>query len=200
MHTAERCKCHLPIHMLGQDESIYWQYLLSNKVWYINGACGLRKKGNGPGIMTSAFVSEQFGFGMPLTPTQLAKVNAWRKSQMGPEPSDAMKERYKPLTESPALRFLKYGKNQDGWWNYQTMAQQCEGRYVVFMITSFTQPPNQPSNLNDRFDGRTRSPVAQRPDCWYLRLVYGACEISRRRLGCSQVKVRLHLKTSTHMS
>lgn len=137
VHTAERCKCHLPIHMLGQDESIYWQYLLSNKVWYINGACGLRKKGNGPGIMTSAFVSEQFGFGMPLTPAQLAKVNEWRKAQMGPEPSDAMKERYKPLTESPGLRFLKYGKNQDGWWNYQTMAQQCEGRYVVSYHNQF---------------------------------------------------------------
>ena len=53
VHTADKCKCHLPVHMMGQDESIYWQYLLSKKVWFINGACGLRKKGNGPGIMVS---------------------------------------------------------------------------------------------------------------------------------------------------
>lgn len=56
VHTADTCKCHLPIHMMGQDESIYWQYLLSSKVWYINGACGLRKKGNGPGIMVSEYI------------------------------------------------------------------------------------------------------------------------------------------------
>ena len=127
VHTAEKCKCHLPAHMMGQDESIYWQYLLSSKVWYINGACGLRKKGNGPGIMVSAFVSEQFGFGMPLSPSQLSKVNDWRASKMGPNPDECTKKRYKPLTESPALRFLKYGKNRDGWWNYEMMAQQCEG-------------------------------------------------------------------------
>lgn len=79
-------------------------------------------------VQVSGFVSEQFGFGMPLTRDQLYKVNRWRKEKMGPNPSDEMKKRYAPLTESPALRFLKYGKNRDGWWNYEMMAQQCEGR------------------------------------------------------------------------
>ena len=78
VHSESTCKCHLPVHMMGQDESIYWQYLLSKNIWFVNGAAGLRKKGNGPGIMVSAFVSEVFGFGMSLTPDQLASVNTWR--------------------------------------------------------------------------------------------------------------------------
>ena len=64
---------------------------------------------------------------MPLTHAQLDKVNGWRADKMGPNPSEQIKKRYAKLTESPALRFLRYGKNKDGWWNYEMMAQQCSG-------------------------------------------------------------------------
>ena len=54
VHTADKCKCHLPVHMMGQDESILTvPVIVVGKVWFINGACGLRKKGNGPDIMVS---------------------------------------------------------------------------------------------------------------------------------------------------
>ena len=76
---------------------------------------------------------------MPLSPAQLAKVNAWRANQMGPSPDDRTKLRYAPLKESPGLRFLKYGSNRDGWWNYELMAQECEGNTCVFFSVCHLQ-------------------------------------------------------------
>ena len=123
-------------------------------------------------MQASAFTSEQLGFGMPLTPEQLDKVNSWRASQLGPNPSDETKERYKPLTESPALRFLKYGKNRDGWWNYDQMAQQCTGifQHLHHRIVH--------THFSHRFNGRARSFIARRSVGGNFRLEHGPCEIS----------------------
>ena len=67
---------------------------------------------------------------MPLTSAQLAEVNAWRAEQIPVNADEITKRRYTPLKESPGLRFLRYGKNKDGWWNFEMMAQQCEGHCV----------------------------------------------------------------------
>jgi hypothetical protein len=65
-----------PLIILGQDECIFKQFNLSSKLWSDpNGTRALLPKDEGQGVMISAFVSCEFGFGMTMTPDQLDKVN-----------------------------------------------------------------------------------------------------------------------------
>ena len=79
----------------------------------MHGIRGLRKKTDGPGEMVSGFKDEIRGFGHPITPEELAAVNAFRDLNGRP-----------PLIGSPAVRFLSYGKNKDGYWTYEHFASQ----------------------------------------------------------------------------
>jgi hypothetical protein len=63
--------------------------------------------------MVSAVQDEVRGFGFPMTEEELARVNAFRKDAGRPE-----------LKESPGKRFLKYGKNKEGYWDYDMFATQ----------------------------------------------------------------------------
>ena len=65
----------------------------------------MRKKTDGAGEMVSAFVDENRGFGLPLSPAELEKVNAWRISRGKA-----------PLTATPGVQYLEYGKNRQGYW------------------------------------------------------------------------------------
>jgi hypothetical protein len=109
------CKCHLPLLRLGDDECIFKQSLLSSRSWVINGVRGLRKKTEGAGVMVSAFVDEQRGFGFPMTEEEIEKVNAYREIKYG---------KPMPLEGSPGVRFLVYGKNNEGYWTGADMAKQ----------------------------------------------------------------------------
>jgi hypothetical protein len=64
--------------VFGQDECIVKQHLFPQKSW--NGQNGaetaLIPKGDGLGVMISAFVSREFGFGFELTTEQFQEVNA----------------------------------------------------------------------------------------------------------------------------
>eukprot|EP00965_Chrysotila_dentata_P192591 6175268-Pleurochrysis_carterae.AAC.1 len=112
-HVRGVCKCHLPLIISGQDESIFKAYQKSSFQWVVNGVRGLRKKTDGPGEMVSGFRDELRGFGLPVSSEELLKINAYRKAK-GLEPLDA----------SPGVRFLSYGKNKDGYWTYEHFAQQ----------------------------------------------------------------------------
>ena len=96
-----------------QDESIFKAYQKSLYQWVVHGIRGLRKKTDGPGEMVSGFKDEIRGFGHPMTPEELAAVNAFRDLNGRP-----------PLIGSPAVRFLSYGKNKDGYWTYEHFASQ----------------------------------------------------------------------------
>jgi hypothetical protein len=63
--------------------------------------------------MVSGFKDELRGFGHPLTEDELKRVNAFREAH-GRE----------PLTGSPAVRFLSYGKNKDGYWTFEHFHEQ----------------------------------------------------------------------------
>ena len=107
------CRCHMPVYRLGHDEAIFKAYCLPHGVWIICGVRSIRKKSDGPGEMVSAVQDEVRGFGFPMTEEELELVNAFRKDARRPE-----------LKESPGKRFLKYGKNKEGYWDYDMFADQ----------------------------------------------------------------------------
>jgi hypothetical protein len=66
--------------IIGQDESVFAQYLLGSKTWIgPTGQRPLLPKTEGDGYMLSAFVSREFGFGKEMTEAELAKVNDERR-------------------------------------------------------------------------------------------------------------------------
>ena len=113
-HMQGVCRCGQPLIHTGQDESIFKQYHKSKFQWVVKEIRGLRKKGDGAGEMVSGFKDELRGFGHPLTTEELGIVNAYRKARGKP-----------PLSGSPAVRFLTYGKHKDGYWTYEHFAEQA---------------------------------------------------------------------------
>ena len=77
--SVRRDKNKETIIVLGHDECIFRQYVLTNKSW--NGPEGQKSitpKVSGQGIMISAFQSRAFGFGMDLSEQQLEEINFFR--------------------------------------------------------------------------------------------------------------------------
>jgi hypothetical protein len=109
-HTAEVCKCDLPLLHLGQDETIFKLYQKSKKVKVVCGVVGMRKKSDGPGRMLSGWVSRITGFGIPLTAEQLEEVNVFR-----------LQQGRNKLERSPGVTILNYGINSEGYWTYEKM-------------------------------------------------------------------------------
>ena len=63
----------------------------------------MRKKSDGPGEMVSAFVDEVRGFGFPLVPGELERINEFRARNGRP-----------PLAASPGLDFFKIRQKPGG--------------------------------------------------------------------------------------
>ncbi|KAI2492861.1 hypothetical protein MHU86_21674 [Fragilaria crotonensis] len=122
-----------PLIIVGQDESVFAQYLLGSKTWI--GPAGQRPllpKSEGDGYMISAFVSREFGFGRELTDAELVKVNSERRSAGSTyidtqAALEILGTINKPvLTESPLLKYLYIGVNNEGYWNSFHMSIQFE--------------------------------------------------------------------------
>eukprot|EP00733_Pompholyxophrys_punicea_P000793 Pompholyxophrys_punicea_v1_NODE_290_length_2356_cov_40.811280.p2 type:complete len:241 gc:universal NODE_290_length_2356_cov_40.811280:685-1407(+) len=114
-HDDKVCKCDLEVYHIGQDESIFKAYLESSREWVIQGVRGLHKKSGGPGIMVSSFQDELRGFGFPMTDEEMKTWNSDRRERGLPE-----------RTTSPGTEFLSYGKEKQGFWDYDMFAAQCE--------------------------------------------------------------------------
>ena len=68
-----------PIMIVGQDRSVFAQYLLGSKTWTDpKGQRPLLPKSEGDSCMLSAFVSREFGFRRELSEVELATINAER--------------------------------------------------------------------------------------------------------------------------
>jgi hypothetical protein len=123
-----------PMIMLGQDECIFKQFNLTNKSWSDpEGTRALLPKDDGQGVMISAFVSREFGFGMKLTSSQLDEINRERSKEENKYYSDKDAafvrngSEIKPkLTSSPFVHQFEYGNNLDGYWTYDCMILQLE--------------------------------------------------------------------------
>ena len=97
-----------PIEIYGQDESVFSQYLFPQKSWVgPNQQRGLLPKSLGEGLMISAFVSRDTGFGMPISDENLATINAIRQGKeyiAKTAALDVYKSTQKPaLTQSPLI-------------------------------------------------------------------------------------------------
>jgi hypothetical protein len=122
-----------PIMIIGQDESVFAQYLLGSNTWIgPKGQRPLLPKTEGDGYMLSAFVSREFGFGRVLTDDELTRINAERRS-LGATYTDTraameiLGTTFKsPLNESPFIKYLYIGVNNEGYWNSYYMSLQFE--------------------------------------------------------------------------
>ena len=65
--------------------------------------------------MVSAFQDEVLGFGLPISPQKLEKVNRKRAEESLP-----------PFSSSPGLRALEFGKHKEGYWNMEHMLKQLK--------------------------------------------------------------------------
>ena len=120
-----------PLEIVGQDECVFMQYLLGGRNWVgSNGERPLLPKTDGDGKMISAFQSRLLGFGRPMTAEELAAVNLYRcgKTYWDTEAAlEVHKQTAKqPLRESPFLRSIVVGANNDGYWNSMHMSIQFE--------------------------------------------------------------------------
>ena len=122
-----------PIMIVGQDESVFAQYLLGSKTWVgPKGQRPLLPKSEGNGYMLSAFVSREFGYGRQLTEAELVRINCERrginKTYIDTQAAmEILKTTQKPeLTESPFVKYLYIGANNEGFWNSYHMSLQFE--------------------------------------------------------------------------
>jgi hypothetical protein len=120
-----------PLEFIGQDECVFFQYLVSNKNWVgPKGERPLLPKNDGDGKMLSAFQSRLTGFGREMSEEDLNRVNEKRQgcTYLDVEAArEVLKTTSKlPLTESPFVRKILIGINNEGYWNSQHMAVQLE--------------------------------------------------------------------------
>ena len=106
--SVRRNKSKKPLIMFGQDECIFKQYLFSNAQWCLpDGQRAIIPKDEGQGIMISAFVSREFGYGHDLNASQFAEINNYRKKRNYIDEDAAVeiygKKEKQPLTESPFI-------------------------------------------------------------------------------------------------
>jgi hypothetical protein len=98
---------------IGHNEAIMKQYLLTKKKWRgPNGETALEPKDEGMGLMISATMSREFGWGLDLSKEDLAQVN---ETWLGKSYEDAESATAKhgsankiPLTKSPFIRAFEY--------------------------------------------------------------------------------------------
>lgn len=115
-----------PLVCFGQDECIFKQYCFMTKSWTApDGQKVVIPKDEGAGLMISAFVSREFGFGMALTEANLEKVNRAREGKSYSDElaattveGKATKEKLKDL---PFIIEFEYGNKAQGYWEYDCM-------------------------------------------------------------------------------
>ena len=122
-----------PVICLGQDEAIFKQYIFTKMKWTYRGERRLHPKDEGYGVMISAFESREFGFGYPLTATDLQTVNEYRnrhRNYVDKEAANAILRRTTkmPITfaSNPFCQQFEYGASAEGYWNYERMVIQLE--------------------------------------------------------------------------
>lgn len=120
-----------PLIGFGQDESILKQYAFTTKAWTCpDGTRGLIPKDEGAGVMISAFASREYGFGIDMSPEDLARVNETRNGKMYSDEVAAKAVNgnisKSALTSNPFVTEFEYGVSGQGYWDYNHMVLQLE--------------------------------------------------------------------------
>jgi hypothetical protein len=144
-----------PLIIVGQDEMITYQFLFSAKSWKCpQGEELILPKGEGEGIMVSAFVLCELGLGPELTDVQLATINCICLGKEYASKEEAISlfgtAAKRPITRehfdnnlvnSPFLKMFRYGQAHDGYWTHRHMKIQTEDLIntlkVVFLSYDF---------------------------------------------------------------
>ena len=127
-----------PVIIIGQDESIFKPYSSSARMWHgSDGRSTLVPKDDGHGVMISAIVNRTWGFrtnGNQILPEQFHEINQLRlhpshntyiltEAALNVNGHTAKG----PIEDCGAFcRLFEYSANNDGYWNYNTMALQME--------------------------------------------------------------------------
>jgi len=117
--------------IFGQDESVFNQFLLSNRQWVgPEGQRALLPKTDGLSLMISAFQSRETGLGMNLSRMQLDEINESRRGKNYVDVDAAMaihgQATKKDIKDSPFAIFFELGANNEGYWTYNHMSIQFE--------------------------------------------------------------------------
>ena len=97
-----------PLFIIGQDKCIFKQYIFTKKGWYNSeGAMQLIPKDDGIGLMISAFVSHEFGYGFELSDGDLQKVNDYRRGKRYSDEAAAVIKKGNAIKKSYLLTFYK---------------------------------------------------------------------------------------------
>jgi len=138
-----------PLIIVGQDEMITYQFLFSAKSW--KGPMGealILPKGEGEGIMISAFVLRELGLGPDVTDDQLREINLrFRTGKEYVSKEEAISlfgtASKRPITrahfdddlvDSPFLKMFRYGQAHDGYWTHRHMKIQTEDLIDVLKV------------------------------------------------------------------
>jgi hypothetical protein len=127
-HDEQVCKCHLPLLVFGQDESVFKANMQKKKLWSINGRHALRPKSDGQGTMFACWVTDVFGMGeISVSEDELAGINN-RRAMRGREPL-SLKE-----AKNCTVRCLpKIGNGV--WWTSKEMNAACQDILDVMSIS-----------------------------------------------------------------
>ena len=128
-----------PLICFGQDECIFKQFLFTAKSWTLpDGQKAVIPKDEGHGVMISAMTSREFGFGMVLSEEDLLKINTARENKKYSDEEAAVAVRghstKNALTSSPFVIEFEYGKEGEGYWDYNHMVLQLEDCADVVQI------------------------------------------------------------------
>ena len=134
--------CEKPALIWGQDETVMHQNRFSHKQWATpEGEVAITQKSDGYSKMISGIQSREFGFGFSVTEEQLAKVNMQQRAGENENYKDtgaAMevlgRVKKEALKESPFIKTINPGKNDDGYWDYQHMVLQMEDCWDVVSV------------------------------------------------------------------
>lgn len=87
-----------------------------NFLMLVHSSLNICMSGEGTGWMISAFHNnEVLGFGLPMSPATLKRVNEKREKAGMP-----------PFSQSPGLRSLEFGKDKEGYWTMHHMLDQLK--------------------------------------------------------------------------
>ena len=134
-----------------QDESVFKAYDGARKRWMPPDFVGrLLKKGEGPGIMITAFVNEQVGW-LKLTRHDLHAINA-KRAEEGKPPC-------KYFTDHNgyyyAFHAFEYGKARQGYWDGDKMIEQVDEIIDAF---NHLHPEDQALFIFDHSSGHAKYP------------------------------------------
>lgn len=92
----------------------------------MNGKAAQRKKDEGKGIMISAIMDPEHGFGVPLTQEEAAKLNQAQHFNTLDDSKKTFEEQRWKEGDYLGLEFFDFGAQRDGYWDGEKALEQLK--------------------------------------------------------------------------